>query len=119
MIRSLLSLLLLAFLVAAKAEEPVLALPENASKTYPVTFVGVQPDNKTVFSDAPQAVSFAMCGVEAHGKESDLDAGLIDLNVPDPANAAGGAVDEGKVQGKDARDFHSSVILGVTLGYRF
>lgn len=119
MIRSLLLLLLLASAISVKAEEPVLALPQDASKTYPATYLGTRPDNKTLFSDAPQAVSFAMCGVEAHGKESDLDAGLIDLNVTDPANAAGGAIDEGKVQGKDARDFHSSVILGVTLGYRF
>lgn len=119
MIRSLLLLLLLTPALSAKAEEPVpagpLTLSQEAPKTaYPATFV-----DKTVFGDAPKAVSFAMCGVEAHGKESDLDAGLIDLNVPDPANAAGGAIDEGKVQGKDARDFHSSVILGVTLGYRF
>lgn len=113
MIRALLLLPLFFLQIAVQAEEA--ALPPDTPKTYPATVI-----YKTVtFSNAPKEMSVAMCGVEAHGAASDLDAGLIDFNVPDPARFAGGDLDEAKDQGKNARDYHSSVVLGVTLGYRF
>jgi hypothetical protein len=111
---SLFILLFSAF--AAQAEEPV--PDQDAPKSFPATFLRDRLD-KEPFSTPVREVTFAMCGVEAHGKASDLDAGLIDFNVPDPARAAGGITDETKDLGRDARDYHSSVILGVTVGYRF
>jgi len=39
--------------------------------------------------------------------------------VPDPARAAGGTPDDQKDVGRNRYDYHSSVVLGVTLGYRF
>ena len=103
---------------ARSSEVPVIAAAEGAT-AFPATFIGGGRGNKPAFIDAAQSVSFAMCGVEAHGAASDLDAGLIDFNVPDLARAAGGEIEEPKNQGSTARDYHSSVVLGVTLGYRF
>jgi len=117
MIRSFLLLSLFSLQIAARAEEP--APSQDTQKSYPATFIDGRTDKAVTFSKAPEEVSFAMCGVEAHGAKSDLDAGLIDFNVPDPARYAGGDIDEGKDQGKNARDYHSSVILGVTVGYHF
>lgn len=114
MIRFLLLLSLFTLQIAARAEDPA-ALPP---KSYPATYLDHRTESPAL-GKADPAVSFAMCGVEAHGAASDLDAGLIDFNVPDPARAAGGEIAEGKGQGKDVRDYHSSVVLGVTLGYRF
>ncbi len=126
MIRSLAALLFLTS-VAAQAGDEVDSIPLPVSA--PALAVGVSqplpagltaaPSSKANFSNATPAVSLAMCGVEAHGTATDLDAGLIDFNVADPARAAGGSPDVPKDQAQNVRDFHSSIVLGVTLGYRF
>jgi hypothetical protein len=135
MIRPLLALSLVSLLASAAAAQAVdavagdyaagiqmpaatLIAPENSSKALPAAF-GEARSSKVVFSDAKPAVSVAMCGVEAYGANTDLDAGLIDFNVPDPARAAGGSIEDSKDQGRNTRDYHSSVVLGVTLGYHF
>lgn len=122
---SVLALVLLAA-TALHAEEPVaIDLPASADpsaapvKAYPATHVGA-PAGKVIFSDSSSEVTAAMCGIEGHGPAADLDAGLIDFNVPDPARAAGGSPDDQKKDvGLNRYDYHSSVVLGVTLGYRF
>ena len=111
---------------ALHAEEPVvigysaaIAAPSDAPvRAYPATVAG-RPTGKVIFKDSTSDVSVAMCGLEGHGKAVDLDAGLIDFNVPDPARAAGGSPDGPKDLGRNQYDYHSSVVLGVTLGYRF
>lgn len=117
MIRLALHLLLFFAGLAAYAEEPAHPVLD-ARNSYPATFADKRADNAP-FVPPSKEVSFAMCGMEAHGAKSDLDAGLIDFNVPDPARYAGGEIEEDKTQGKNARDYRSSVVLGVTLGYRF
>lgn len=115
---------------AIHAEEPVVieysAVPtpggapssDRTGKAYPATVVG-WPTGKVIFKDSTSDVSVAMCGLEGHGTAVDLDAGLIDFNVPDPARAAGNSPDGPKDLGRNQYDYHSSVVLGVTLGYRF
>ena len=117
--------LALSLIVSAgvQAEELAIAAiplpaPSKAPKAYPATIVG-DPTGKVVYSDATSNVSVAMCGIEGHGTDADLDAGLIDFNVPDPARAAGHSEADPKDQGRNLYDYHSSVVLGVTLGYRF
>jgi hypothetical protein len=75
--------------------------------------------SKAAFTNATPAVRVAPCGVEADAGNANLDAGLIDFNIPDPARAAGHSYDDPRDVGRDVRDYHSSVILGVTLGYHF
>ena len=108
--------------VAAHAEEVVTAIPlpsaQKSPKGYPATVVG-DPTGKVIYSDSSQEFTAAMCGIEGHGPATDLDAGLIDFNVPDPARAAGRLAEDPKDQGRNLYDYHSSVVLGVTLGYRF
>ena len=120
-ITSMLALSLL-ISVGAQAEEVVAAIPlpaaQKAPKGYPATVVG-DPTGKVVYSDSTQEITAAMCGIEGHGTATDLDAGLIDFNVPDPARAAGRSAEDPKDQGRNLYDYHSSVVLGVTLGYRF
>jgi hypothetical protein len=115
--------LFLTLSAGVQAEELVttaipLPAPEKAPKAYPATIVG-DPTGKVIYNDGSQTVSAAMCGIEGHGTAADLDAGLIDFNVPDPARAAGRSEDNPKDQGRNLYDYHSSVVLGVTLGYRF
>ena len=109
----------------ALAEEPVaIEYPATGStsaipvKAYPATHIDA-PTGKVIFSDSSSQFTAAMCGIEGHGTAADLDAGLIDFNVPDPARAAGGTPDDQKDVGRNRYDYHSSVVLGVTLGYRF
>ena len=121
--------LILLVSIGAQAQEPVVidysaaasALPDKAVKTaYPATRIPSDaPTGKVIFSDSSSEITAAMCGIEGHGKAGDLDAGLIDFNVPDPARAAGGSPDDPKDVGRNRYDYHSSVVLGVTLGYRF
>ncbi len=133
MMRSAAALALLLFVsLGARAEElPVIdysAAPpasggtpvpvDKAAKGYPATPVGV-PTGKVIFSDSSSEISAAMCGIEGHKAAADLDAGLLDFNVADPARAAGGAAETQKDQGRNQYDYHSSVVLGVTVGYRF
>jgi len=123
MIRHLTALALLSLAISAEAGEPLSAdysagIPVPAS-TLAATPVSQDFAARPAYSSAKPAVSVAMCGVEAYGANADLDAGLIDYNVPDPARAAGAAPDEQKDVGRNARDFHSSVVLGVTVGYHF
>ena len=110
---------------ALHAEEPVAidyAVTGSTTavpvKAYPATRIDA-PTGKVIFSDSSSEVTAAMCGLEGHGTAADLDAGLIDFNVPDPARAAGGTSDDQKDVGRNRYDYHSSVVLGVTLGYRF
>jgi hypothetical protein len=98
---------------------PAVAPSSRVVKAYPATVAG-WPTGKVIFEDSTSDVSVAMCGIEGHGTAVDLDAGLIDFNVPDPARAAGGAADAGpKDVGRSQYDYRSSIVLGVTLGYRF
>lgn len=115
----------LLFCAGAFAEEPVaIDYPTTGNKSavpakaYPATRIDA-PTGKVIFSDSSSEVTAAMCGIEGHGTAADLDAGLIDFNVPDPARAAGGSSDDQKDVGRNRYDYHSSVVLGVTLGYRF
>ena len=118
------SALALSLLLSAgvQAEEIATAIPlpsaQKAPKSYPATAVG-DPTGKVIYSDSSQEFTAAMCGIEGHGTSTDLDAGLIDFNVPDPARAAGRLAEDPKDQGRNLYDYHSSVVLGVTLGYRF
>ncbi len=100
------------------AAAPILTLGDKAAKGYPATHIDT-PTGKVIFSDSSSEFTAAMCGIEGHGKDADLDAGLIDFNVPDPARYAGGSADDAKDVGKYRYDYHSSVVLGVTLGYKF
>jgi len=131
MMRSIAALALLASL-GAQADEPVAidysvavpiqgstpSPPDKTVKAYPATPVGVST-GKVIFSDSSSELSAALCGIEGHKGAADLDAGLLDFNVADPARAAGGLADDPKDQGQNRYDFHSSVVLGVTVGYRF
>jgi len=92
--------------------------PDKAGKGYPATPAGAST-GKVIFSDSSSEVSAAFCGIEGHKDAADLDAGLLDFNVADPARAAGGSAETPKDQGRNQYDYHSSVVLGVTVGYRF
>lgn len=59
-------------------------------------------------------VRLALCGVEADAGNSSLDAGLIDLNIPESAR-----INDRPDTGNAARDYHAAVFVGVTLGYHF
>lgn len=128
MIRSASAFALVLLTAAAlHAEEPIAMdysaaaanIPAAPAKAYPATHVGA-PAGKVIFSDSSSELTAAMCGIEGHSAAADLDAGLIDFNVPDPARAAGGSPDDQKKDvGLNRYDYHSSVVLGVTLGYRF
>lgn len=74
---------------------------------------------KVVYRDATREVSVAMCGVEGHGTAIDLDAGLLDYNVADPARGTSGLAAEPKEVGSKQFDYRSSVVFGVNVGYRF
>ena len=109
----------------AYAEEPVIlgySVPVPAAvepiREAAVTVIG-KSTGKVVYSDATSDLSVAFCGLEGHKDAADLDAGLLDFNVADPARAAGGFDDQLKDLGKNRYDYRSSVVLGVTLGYRF
>lgn len=118
------SALALLISVGAYAEEPVIigysAVPrlDKEGKAFPATYVGA-PTGKVIYSDASSDLSVAMCGLEGHKEAADLDAGLLDFNVTDPARAAGGVSDDPKDLSRRRDDFRSTVVLGVTLGYRF
>ncbi len=110
--------------VGAMAEEPAIigysAVPraEKDGRAFPATYAGAST-GKVIYSDASSDLSVAMCGLEGHKNAADLDAGLLDFNVADPARAAGGVLDDPKDLSRKRDDFRSSVVLGVTLGYRF
>ena len=109
--------LFFAMLSGVRAEEPAaITLPQPQKQT--TAYAGATT-GKVVYSDASRQVSLAMCGIEGHGKAFDLDAGLLDYNVADPARAIGGAAEEAKQLGRSQFDYRSSVVLGVNLGYRF
>jgi hypothetical protein len=107
----------------AAAAEPemvagTLVIPEDSSKAVSRDVIGGQ-FSRASFTNATPAVRVAMCGVEADAGNTNLDAGLIDFNVPDPARAAGRASDDQRDVGRNVGDYRSSVVLGVTLGYHF
>jgi hypothetical protein len=122
------SVLALLVSVGAYADEPVIlgypvvgtALPrlDKDAKAFQATYSGAST-GKVIYSDASSDLSVALCGLEGHKDAADLDAGLLDFNVADPARAAGGVTDDPKDLGRSRYDYRSSVVLGVTLGYRF
>jgi hypothetical protein len=119
-------MVILASTAPAKADEAPpgalaatrLPIPADSSKAFPDDVAGTH-FSKAAFDTATPAVRVALCGVEAAAGNTGLDAGLIDFNVPDTARGAGRTPDDMQDVGKNLRDFHSSVFLGVTLGYHF
>lgn len=114
---------IIASVAAAKADE---SPPSDASSGFALAASTLSPPaeswkaaSKAAFTNATPAVRVAPCGVEADAGNSNLDAGLIDFNVPDPARAAGRSFDDQRDVGRNVGDYHSTVILGVTLGYHF
>ena len=81
--------------------------------------IPVARSSKATYANASPAVIVDFCGVEAYGTKTDLDAGLLDYNVPDAARAAGHAADEPQDQGRNVRDYRYTPVFGVTVGYHF
>lgn len=117
---------ILVSIAPVKADEPIspsgfelaAGTPADSSKDVPADPNGARV-SKAAFVNATPAVRVAPCGVEADAGNSNLDAGLIDFNVPDPARAAGRSYDDQRDAGRNVGDYRSTVVLGVTLGYHF
>lgn len=95
-----------------------LAPPADSAKVTVPDLTGAR-SGKAAFVNATPAIRVAPCGIEADARNTNLDAGLIDFNVPDPARAAGHAYDDQRDVGRNVGDYHSTVILGITVGYHF
>jgi len=131
-LRRLAAASLIAILTAAAPVMAAETAPGDSSSGFELAAGTLTPDSlknvaadlssarsKAAFTNAAPAVRVAPCGVEADAGNANLDAGLIDFNIPDPARAAGHSIDDQRDVGRDVRDFRSNVILGVTLGYHF
>jgi len=100
------------------AASPLFTLPADAAKGVAADEVGAPP-RKTAVDNPKPDVRVALCGVEADAGNANLDAGLVDFNVPNSAHGNATWTEGPRDAGRNVHDYPSPVFLGVTLGYHF